>query len=154
MGSTAPSFGYYAAKLAQERAVAAGPVPSTIMRATQFHELPAQLIARTRAGAEARVFDVRVRTVAARTVARVLVELAEGAPRGRAQDLAGPEEADLVALARRFVERRRLSLEVRADAQSVPGIPPGALLPFDDARIEGPTFEEWLESEDAAALPL
>ena len=152
VGIDRTAFGYYAAKLAQERAVTAGPVSSTVLRATQFHEFPAQIIARTRNGANARVFDLRVQTVAARTVARVLIELAMGEPRGRAPDLAGPEEADLVDLARRFVARRRLPIEVQADAQSIPGVPPGALLPGDDARIEGPTFGDWLMSEDAAAL--
>ena len=146
--------GYYAAKLAHERAATTGPVTATILRATQFHEFPAQLIGWTRNGAEASVFDLRVQTVAARTVAGVLVELAEGAPLGRAPDLAGPREADLVALARAFVERRGEPITVHADAESVAGIPPRALLPDDGARIEGPTFEEWLAGEDAAALTL
>ncbi len=146
-------FGYYAAKLAQERAVAAGPIPSTVLRATPFHEFPAQLISRTRNGSEARVFDVRVRTVAARTVARVLIELAEGTHRGRAQDLAGPQEADLIALARRFAKCRRLPINVQPDAEAAVRLPPDAFIPGDDVRIEGPTYEEWLASEDAAELP-
>jgi hypothetical protein len=71
------SFGYYAAKLERERAAASGPVPSTLMRATRFHELPAQLIAITRHDSQAHVLDLRpVQTVAARTVGEVLVELA------------------------------------------------------------------------------
>jgi hypothetical protein len=89
-----------------------------------------------------------------RTVAAVLVELAEGAPPGRAPDLAGPQEADLVALARRFVEYRGMSVTVHPDAEAVAGMPPRALIPDDGTRIEGPTFEEWLASDDAAALPL
>jgi hypothetical protein len=65
------SFGYYAAKLEHERAAASGPVPSTVMRATQFHELPAQLIAITRHDSQAHVLDLRpVQIVAARTVRR------------------------------------------------------------------------------------
>jgi hypothetical protein len=47
-----------------------------------------------------------VQTVAARTVAEVLLELAEGAPSGQATDLTGPQKADLVALARAFVQHR------------------------------------------------
>lgn len=144
---------YYAAKLAHERVAAEGPVPGTILRATQFHEFAGQMISRTREGSHAWVPELRVQTVAARTVARVLVEHAEGAPAGRAPDLAGPEQADLVTLARRLVERRGEAIEIHP-AGSTTGAPPGALLPGDGARIEGPTFEEWLESEDAAALPL
>ena len=36
--------GYYAAKIAQERAMLAGPVPVQIVRATQFHEFVGQLV--------------------------------------------------------------------------------------------------------------
>ena len=61
------SFGYYTAKLAHERAATAGPVPATVLRATQFHELPARLIALTCDDSRARVFDVRVQTVAAQS---------------------------------------------------------------------------------------
>jgi uncharacterized protein YbjT (DUF2867 family) len=41
VGIEKTSFGYYAAKLEHERAAASGPVPSTVLRAIQFHELPA-----------------------------------------------------------------------------------------------------------------
>ena len=147
-------FGYYAAKLAQERAAASGSVPSTILRATQFHEFAGKAIARGRDGAAAHVMNLRVQTVAARTVAAVLVDLAEGAATGRAPDLAGPEEADLVTLARRLVQRRGKSIQIHPDDDSVAAIPPHAFLPGPGARIEGPTFDEWLDSEDAAALAL
>jgi hypothetical protein len=155
VGIEKTTFGYYLAKLEHERAAASGPVPGTVMRATQFHELPAQLIAITRQDSQAYVLDLRpVQTVAARTVAEVLVEVAEAAPSGRAPDLAGPQEADLVALARAFVRHRGEAITVHPDADSVAGIPPRALLPENGARIQGPTFEEWLASDDAAALTL
>jgi hypothetical protein len=123
------------------------------MRATQFHELPAQLVAITRHDSQAQVLDMRpVQTVAARTVGEVLVEVAEAAPAGRAPDLAGPQQADLVDLARAFVARQGQAITVIPDADSVAGIPSGALLPENGARIQGPTFTEWLASDDAAAL--
>lgn len=146
--------GYYAAKLAQERTAANGPVASTIQRATQFHEFPAQLLAATRDGSQASVFDLRVQTVAARTVAEVLVAVAEQAPTGRATELAGPEEANLVELARAFVAQRGETIDVVADSDSFAGVPSDALLPADDAHISGPAFQTWLRSDDAAALTL
>jgi hypothetical protein len=88
--------------------------------------------------------------VAARTVAAVLVELAEGPPRGLARDLAGPEESDLVTLARAFVEGRGLQIDVVVDENA--RMPARELLPGDDARIEGPSFAEWLASDDALAI--
>jgi uncharacterized protein YbjT (DUF2867 family) len=151
VGIDKTSFGYYAAKREHERAAASGPVPSTIMRATQFHELPAQLIATTRDGSHAGVLDLQpVQTVAARTVGGVLVELAEAPPGGRAADLGGPQRGSLVELAREFVARRGEAIDI--DPVRVDGIPAGALLPADGARIQGPSFEQWLASSDAAAI--
>jgi hypothetical protein len=96
--------------------------------------------------------DLIVQTVAARTVAEVLVALAGGRPAGRAADLAGPDQRRLIDLAQAFVARRGGQIVVELDDQ--PGIPPGALLPGADARVEPPSFDEWLETEDAAALAL
>lgn len=141
--------GYYAAKLAHERAALAGPVPVTILRATQFHEFAAQMIAWNRDGSVARIPNLHIQPVAARTVGHALAELAAGAPRGRVPDLAGPEQADLATLARRLAEHSRLDVEVEA---LDPQVPAGALIPGDGARIEGPTFEQWLTSDDAANL--
>ncbi len=142
---------YYAAKLRQEDFALSGPVPGTILRATQFHEFPVQLLARTRTGTSASVPRMRVRSVAARTVATVLVELAGGPALGRATDLAGPAEAELIALAREYVKHFRLPLTVVESAAN-PGVPYGATLPGPEARLEGPTFEQWLESDDAATI--
>jgi uncharacterized protein YbjT (DUF2867 family) len=144
--------GYYAAKLEHERATLAGPLPATVLRATQFHEFPAQVLRRSRQGDVARISNPRVQTVAARTVAAVLVELAEGPPRGRARELAGPEESDLVTLARAFVERRGLRIEVVVDENDA--MPARVLLPGDRARLEGPSFAEWLAGEDALAIEI
>jgi uncharacterized protein YbjT (DUF2867 family) len=143
----ATGFGYYTAKLEQERVALAGPVPGTILRATQFHELPPRMLAARRENGVARFPRRRVQTVAARTVAAVLVELVEGPPRGQAGELAGPEASDLVTLARAFAERRGLEVEIVDEDD--PAVPDGALLPGPGARLEGPSFGEWLWSEDA-----
>lgn len=145
--------GYFAAKLEHERAAAQGTVPVTIMRSTQFHEFPAQSIGWTLQDTTAHIPNRRVQTVAARTAACVLVEIAQGAPAGRAPDLAGPDQADLVDLARAFVRARELDIEVLAD-DSANATTVGALLPTAAARLEGPTFQEWLAGEDAAALTI
>jgi uncharacterized protein YbjT (DUF2867 family) len=147
-------FRYYAAKLAQERVAAEGPVPATIMRAAQFHEFPVQMIGWTRDGSRASVYDMRVQTVAARTVGEVLVEIATGGAAGRAPDLAGPEPADLVELARRFVAHRGLDVEIVPDAASFAHAPDDLVLPGPGARLDGPTFEQWLTGPDAEALTL
>jgi uncharacterized protein YbjT (DUF2867 family) len=148
----APNNAYYSAKVRHENTALAGPVPATVMRATQFHEFAVQTLRRNTQGSMARVPDLRVQPVAARSVARCLVELAEDAPPTRAADLAGPAEMRLVEMARAFVRRYNLGISI----ESVPGdpsVPDGAIVPRPaEARLEGPTFEEWLESDDAARL--
>jgi uncharacterized protein YbjT (DUF2867 family) len=147
----APDNAYYAAKLRQEQATGAGPVPATVMRATQFHEFAVQMIGWTQRDAVAHVPSMRVQPVAARTVGERLVELAAEAPAGRAPDLAGPAQATLPDLARAFVTRFGLQIRVVA-APADPTVPPGATLPGPGARLEGPTFDQWLETDDAARL--
>jgi uncharacterized protein YbjT (DUF2867 family) len=147
----APENRYYAAKLRQEQLALAGPVPATVLRATQFHEFAVQMLRRTRRDTGAHVPNMRVQSVAARTAASVLVELASGLPVGSAPDLGGPEQADLVTLARKFVEHFGLRIPVVAAAPD-PTVPYGATLPGPGARLERPTFDEWLETEDAARL--
>lgn len=155
VGIEKASFGYYRAKLDHEQAASTGEVPHTVMRATQLHEFPAQLIAMTRDQDDmAQVFEVRVRPVAARTVAEVLTEIASGEPSGRAADLAGPNEADLVTLAREYVKARGKHITIQADIKTMADLPTNGLLPGDNARIEGPTFQQWLTSEDATTLPI
>jgi uncharacterized protein YbjT (DUF2867 family) len=138
--------GYYAAKLVHENAALAGPVPATILRATQFHEFAAQMIAWNRDGSVVGIPSLLVQTVSARTVGRVLAEVVVASPQDRVSDLAGPEQADLVNLARRLSDHLHLGVEVHA---LEPDVPAGALIPNKNARIEGPTFDEWLSTDDA-----
>ncbi|SEF24189.1 Uncharacterized conserved protein YbjT, contains NAD(P)-binding and DUF2867 domains [Amycolatopsis pretoriensis] len=145
-------FGYFRAKVDHERAASAGQVPATIVRATHFHEFPGQLVGRTREDDHATVFDLRVQTVAATTVAAALVEVAEGPAQGRTPDIAGPEPAEVLDLARAFVDHFDLRLELRADRHTVTGIAEDGLLPGPGATILGPSYAEWLHSPEAAAL--
>ncbi|RMI38909.1 SDR family oxidoreductase [Streptomyces triticirhizae] len=90
---------YTRAKTEQERTVANSPVPWTVVRATQFHEL---LVTGFRALARTRLMPlpgVPLRPVAAAEVAPVVVEAAERAPRGERLAVVGPEVADLRRLA-------------------------------------------------------
>ena len=50
-----------------------------------------------------------------------------------------------------FVERYRLQLTIVADPPD-PTVPYGGTLPGDGARLEGPSFDKWLETDDAARL--
>jgi hypothetical protein len=55
-------------------------------------------------------------------------------------------------MARAFAQRYNLHIEIEP-VPSDPSVPDGAILPRTaDARLEGPSFEEWLESDDASRL--
>jgi uncharacterized protein YbjT (DUF2867 family) len=147
------SGGYNAAKLAQERALKAGPIPVRVLRAAQFHEFVEQLVDWGRSGDVSNLPPMRTQLVAARTVAEELVRLAT-APGGASNgapftEIAGPREERLVEVARLLVERRGESLRIEvggplaeADGELYEA---GALLPGPDATLAGPMFEEWLE---------
>jgi len=148
-------FGYYLGKRRQEELALAGPVPATVLRATQFHEFPGQLI--DRGGAVAIVPRMLTQPVAAREVAEALVDLAVGAPAGFVAELAGPEQhlmADLVRRVRDARGSRRPVLAVRLPGRTGAGLANGGLLPDPDATIGRQTFAEWLAlNEEDRARP-
>jgi uncharacterized protein YbjT (DUF2867 family) len=147
------STGYIASKVPHERAMQAGPIPVSILRAAQFHEFVPPFLEWGRQGDIIYVPQMRTQPVAARTVAEALAELATGAapaPQNTIPEIAGPREESLVDLAKLLVARRGDA--VRIEAVSDPDDPEqalyasGALLPGPDAVLAGPTFEQWLDS--------
>lgn len=144
--------GYGAAKLAHERAHAAGPVPAQILRAAQFHEFVAQLVDWGRQGDVCYVPRMRTQLVAARTVAEALADLAVGTgpvPAAPIPEIAGPREESLVHAAELLVARRGYPVRIEAvsDPADVDHLnETGGLLPSPHATLAGPTFQEWLDS--------
>ncbi len=146
-------IGYYQAKLAQEATATAGPLPVTIVRATQFHEFAAQVLSRARTGPVAFVPHMRIQPVAARALAEVLVDVADQPAGDATVEVAGPQVDDLVALARATVRRRGRHVAVlplRVPGAAGRAMRSGGQLPGPGARIVGPTFEAWLRTGDAA----
>jgi uncharacterized protein YbjT (DUF2867 family) len=91
---------YYRVKVAQERVVEEGGVPWTIVRATQFHDLLAQLL-----GTAARFFvqpapGAKFQPVEVGEVAQAVADVAEGEPRRGRLSVAGPEVHELRELGR------------------------------------------------------
>jgi uncharacterized protein YbjT (DUF2867 family) len=137
---------HYDGKREQERLVAGGPVPWTILRATQFHDFAETVVGWAEKDGTAAIAPLLVQPVAPADVAEVLAELAAGEPRCRRIDLAGPQTEDLVDMARRTLAARGRSVRLvpswrgRFDV-SMAG---EALLPGDGARIGPTSFEDWL----------
>lgn len=145
--------GYGAAKIAHEQAMQSGPVPARILRAAQFHEFVEELMNWGRQGDVTYVPEMRTQLVAARSVAEALADLATdpaAAPDGPTLEIAGPREEKLVEAAALVAARR--GDPVRVEERSDPSDPDsdvytnGGLLPGPDAKLAGPTFEEWLDS--------
>ncbi len=139
-------WGYFQGKRRQEELVLAGPVPSTVLRATQFHEFAAQSLERI-PGPVAVVPAMRSRPVAADEVVAELVRLAAGEPQGLTTDLAGPEVLEMTDLVREVVRRRRLRrvvLPLRVPGQAGKAMASGALLPVADGPRGQQTFADWL----------
>ncbi len=85
-------FGYYQAKYGAEQAFEAGPVPFTIQRATQFHTLLHQLFQLPVSGLP---YGSTFQPIDTSEVAARFVELVEGEPAGRVDDIGGPEVLDI-----------------------------------------------------------
>ena len=146
--------GYYAGKRLQERLVAQDsqedPVPWSVLRATQFHEFALQALGFVTLGPFSLVPRMLSQPVAAREVADALVVVAEGEPVGRAADLAGPEQHQVVDLARRVSRARGLGrrvVPVRLPGTAGAAMRSGALTPSEDGPRGRVTFEEWLASD-------
>lgn len=151
----AAGFAYYGAKVRHEQAALDGPVPATIVRATQFHQFAGQVLERTKRGPVALVPNMVVQPVAAEAVGRVLVEHATGAAsgtpvetgQGTAYEVAGPAVTQVVPMARsllRHRQQRAVVVPLFLPGAAARAMRSGALLPSEGARIEGPTFERWL----------
>jgi uncharacterized protein YbjT (DUF2867 family) len=140
-------FGYFASKLAAERVVADSGLPSTTLRATQFHDL---VLTTARQMARLRVIPVptgfRGQPVDAGEVADRLVELALGTPAGLVPDIAGPRVYGMAELLRGYLRasgKRRPMLPIRLPGKAARAFRAGANLAPDRA-VGRRTWEEFL----------
>ncbi len=140
---------HYAGKREQESIVSAGPIPWTIVPATQFHDFAATVTSWTERDGAATIPPLLVQPIAPADVADVLAEVAVGEPRGRHADVAGPETQDLVDMARRTNEARGRAVRLVPTWSGLfgPDWAGDVLLPAEGARLATTTFDEWLEGE-------
>jgi uncharacterized protein YbjT (DUF2867 family) len=142
-----PDSGYFRAKLAQEELVKAGPVPYTIVRATQFFEFIGRIADSGADGDTIRLSPALVQPEAADDVASTLADVAVGAPLNDTVELAGPEVFRLDELARRVLKANDDSRQVTADPHARyfdAELDDQSLTPGEDARIAPTHFEDWL----------
>jgi uncharacterized protein YbjT (DUF2867 family) len=112
-------FSYFRVKAEQERVIERAPVPWSIVRATQFHELAAATLEALGRWRLLPLPRAPLQTVAAAEVARVVADVAGSPPRQGRVVVAGPEISDARDLARTWLAvtgRRAVLLPV-----AVPG---------------------------------
>jgi uncharacterized protein YbjT (DUF2867 family) len=144
-------LGYYRVKTEQEQAVERGPVPFTIVRATQFHEL---VDAALRTAGRYRVLpvpDARLQTVAAADVAGAVTDVVEAGPGGRVQ-VAGPAVSTARDLARTWLavtSRTAVLLPVPVPGTLGRALRGGALTAGHADVLGTITFADWLAARQA-----
>lgn len=137
---------HYAGKREQERLIEQGPVPWTIVPATQFHDFAGLAASWTERDGVATIAPLLVQPIAPDDIAEILAEIAAGEPQGRYVDVAGPETQDLVDMARRAndVLGRNVRLVPTWSGPLDLSMAGNVLLPGENARIAPTTFEQWL----------
>jgi uncharacterized protein YbjT (DUF2867 family) len=140
---------YYRAKLAQEEAVLSGPVPFSLLRASQFPQLlDGAFAAAARFGVRP-TGAVKVQPIDPAVAAARLADAALAGPAGRLPDIAGPKVQTLSELSRAWATARgkhRLPLRVPAWGKMGKALAAGALCD-PAAATPGEDFEEWLSHE-------
>jgi uncharacterized protein YbjT (DUF2867 family) len=142
-------FGYYRRKVEQEKAIEAGRLPWTLLRATQFHQLLDGAFAFAARFGVRPTGTAKLQPVDPRAVAARLADAALAVPAGRLPDLGGPKVATLGELSRAWATARRrdrLALRVPAWGKIGKGLAAGALC-VPGGTTTGEDFEEWLQHE-------
>jgi uncharacterized protein YbjT (DUF2867 family) len=136
---------YYKVKVEQEEAIAAGSIPWSLLRATQFHTLIDYLFKQDARFGIVRAGSARFQPVDPPLVAKRLAGAAHADPAGLLPDVAGPEVLTLSELARAWRRAGHRALPLRFPMIGPIGRPlrEGALC-NPDAAAGGPTFEQWL----------
>jgi uncharacterized protein YbjT (DUF2867 family) len=151
VGADKVDTGYYMGKRRQEELIADGPLPWTVLRATQFHEFAEPLLDQAR-GPFAVIPKMLCRPVAAADVATRLVELA-GRPGGRfVPPIAGPREWRMEDMAKRIARARgdrKILIPVRLPGRAGRAMTGGALLPHGPFTEASRTFEDHLADLEA-----
>ncbi|GAA1310387.1 NAD(P)H-binding protein [Streptomyces sanglieri] len=140
-----PELDYYRAKALQEDILAAGPIPYSIVRATQFMEFIDAVLSWTTDGDTVRLPATPIQPIAAGDVADAVAEVAAGAPLNGIRNIGGPEVFDLDELG-------RITLSHKGDGRTVVTDPTagmfaavkGDVLTDKDAHLAPTHYADWL----------
>jgi uncharacterized protein YbjT (DUF2867 family) len=142
-----PDLVYYRAKVLQEEILKAGPVPYSIVRATQFMEFMDAALSWTADENSVRLPATPIQPIAAADVAQAVADVSVGAPLRGILNVAGPEVFTLDELGRITLAARGDHRTVVTDAGAgMFGAVPGDVLTAPEgARIAGTAYRDWLK---------
>jgi uncharacterized protein YbjT (DUF2867 family) len=149
-----PDNGYFKAKLAQEELITSGPIPYTIVRATQFMEFVDGIADAGTMGNEVHIAPVAFQPIAADDVARAVTRAAVSPPLQGRFEIAGPDRLRFDEVIRQRLQARQDPRQVIADAHAAYfGAVPAeqSLVPLNGAQLGQVHYADWLTQAPAAA---
>jgi uncharacterized protein YbjT (DUF2867 family) len=150
----APQSGYFEAKLAQEKMISDGPIPYTIVHATQFFEFVNTLADSATVGDTVRMPPAYFQPMAAGDVAEGVAIAAVNQPVNGITEIGGPEAFLLPDLIRTALTAHGDAREVVADPKAQYwgiDIEERTLCPGDGATLFDTRFEDWILEAAAKA---
>jgi len=140
--------GYFRAKQAQERLIAEGPVPYSIVHATQFFEFVKSIADAATDGTNVRVAPVLIQPMAGDDVAAAVARVALAEPVNGIVEVGGPEQFRLNDFVQEGLRAYNDSRTVIADARAGyfgVEVDERTLVPGNDAQLGETRFAGWLK---------
>jgi uncharacterized protein YbjT (DUF2867 family) len=149
-----PDNGYFRAKVAQEKLIAASGIPYTIIRSTQFMEFLGGIAAEGTNGNTVGLSPGLFQPIAADDVAAIVAEVVLAAPRNGIVEIAGPERAPFNEIVARYLKAVGDPREVVRDPEARywgGRVEERSLVPLGEARLGHIGLDEWLRRSPARA---
>jgi uncharacterized protein YbjT (DUF2867 family) len=151
-----PESGYLRAKVAQEKLIKEGPIPYTIVQATQFFEFTKRIADEATVGNGVRLPPVLFQPMAADDVASALCRMATSFPLNIKIEIAGPDVFRFDELIRQRLSALNDSREVVADPHARyfgTELSERSIVPGDDAQLGEIRFADWLSRSASQVAP-
>ncbi|WP_034263618.1 SDR family oxidoreductase [Actinospica robiniae] len=145
-----PALDYYGAKVLQEDLVKAGPVPYSIVRATQFMEFVAPTMQWTTEGDAVHLPPTPIQPISSADVAQAVVETTVGAPLQGTRNIGGPEvfqldELGRITLAETGDTKRQVVTDEKAGLFAA--VEGDAITTREGAELATTRYRDWLKAQ-------
>ncbi|MER6272337.1 NAD(P)H-binding protein [Streptomyces sp900105755] len=140
-----PEMDYYRAKTLQEKILADGPIPYSIVRATQFMDFMDAVLSWTADADTVRLPVTPIQPIASGDVADAVAEVAAGPPLNGIRNIAGPEIFPLDELGRITLSRKGDPRTVVTDPTAgMFAVVKGDVLTDRNAHLAPTRYTDWL----------